>query len=774
MTTTIVITSGKGGVGKTNISVNTALELAQRECRVCLLDADLGLANVNILLGLYPNKNLDDVILEGTPLEEIVVQTEFGVDVIPGSSGVEEMANLDNTELSRLVEGFTRLKDYDYLLIDTSSGISRGVIAFCLAATETLLVLTGEATSLTDAYGLLKVLSLNDYQGTVKILVNKCASVPQAKKTFAHFKSVVDKRLNIKIVPGGVILADSTIEKAVSSQQPAQAFYPKSTFSICIKALVNNLTKKAPEAKNDETCGDFWSRYIDYLQTDLLLPGRAKKDSVQALQKPLTSVSEDNNDEGGSVPANDSSGYPKDSSTRLAEKLINEDRAQINAYLQSPPALLSSVLNMQSRGQLSVVKMREVVACDPALTMRILHVYNLSGPNKHKGVVSIQKVLADVDEQMLARLLLTTATHELLAVHSVAGCAALNTWWAHSLKCGMMAKALAELLDYPVTDAVYLAGLLHDIGRQSIENQPPAVFGKVSSHMDSTETRTPESENTGTCNNGVGADKLAGLNVCSLIVDAVRYHDETEARIATAFDMTKLAFMAHLLSTSKENELSRGVDLATQFFDIPASEVFTCIQSVTKDYAKVAKKYGIPSNGDVGFGKVEGELAHYRQQAIDYVTLQSVLQFPQQPAMSDIICAIHQGLSQIFGINRIVCLVPNANQTLLQAEGYAGCFCEEDINNIHFSLHSSRSLVVAAYHSKMSTILSCKSLQSLADRQVMSILGSEILFCLPLMHPPLGEQKGLILCGAPKSERERYTALQAKLENFATQVALKI
>ena len=148
MTKTIVITSGKGGVGKTNISVNTALELAKRDYRTCLFDADFGLANVDIILGLHPEKTLNDVIYGDKNLEDIILHSEAGIDIIPGSSGIEKIANLTSDKISELVSAFSQLSEYDYFLIDTSSGISKSVISFCLAGTETFVVITSEATSL--------------------------------------------------------------------------------------------------------------------------------------------------------------------------------------------------------------------------------------------------------------------------------------------------------------------------------------------------------------------------------------------------------------------------------------------------------------------------------------------------------------------------------------------------------------------------------------------------------------------------------------------------
>ena len=133
MTRTITITSGKGGVGKTNISVNVALHLASLGYRTCLFDADLGLANINILLGLSPEYNLEDVISDRHSLQDIIIRNYKGIDIIPGSSGVEEMANLESDQVDHLIQSFSELDGYDFLLFDTSAGVSRNVLAFCLS-----------------------------------------------------------------------------------------------------------------------------------------------------------------------------------------------------------------------------------------------------------------------------------------------------------------------------------------------------------------------------------------------------------------------------------------------------------------------------------------------------------------------------------------------------------------------------------------------------------------------------------------------------------------
>ena len=134
MARTITVTSGKGGVGKTNLSTNLSLHLAALGHRTCVFDADLGLANINILLGLYPEHTLEDVILNEQPLSSIIIRNHLGIDIIPGSSGVEKIANIDSEHVDALIKSFSLLEDYDFLLFDTSAGVSKNVVSFCLSS----------------------------------------------------------------------------------------------------------------------------------------------------------------------------------------------------------------------------------------------------------------------------------------------------------------------------------------------------------------------------------------------------------------------------------------------------------------------------------------------------------------------------------------------------------------------------------------------------------------------------------------------------------------
>ncbi len=273
MARTITVTSGKGGVGKTNISVNLAIELASLGYRTCLFDADLGLANINIVLGLYPEHNLEDVILNNKTIKDIIIRDYDGVDIIPGSSGIEKMADLEYQQIDPLVRSFSEFDSYDFFLFDTSSGVSKNVISFCRASSEVVLVVTPEPTSLSDAYGLLKILSLNGFNGQVMVVVNQSRDAKIANTAYTKLKKTVHKYLPINIVPLGLIVHDDHVAEALKEQKPFISLYPNSNVSKCIKNIAKRLVEK--EAEDIETYGleTFWTRFLSFFKNPLKFAG---------------------------------------------------------------------------------------------------------------------------------------------------------------------------------------------------------------------------------------------------------------------------------------------------------------------------------------------------------------------------------------------------------------------------------------------------------------------------------------------------------------------
>ncbi len=290
----ITVTSGKGGVGKTNICVNLAVQFARAGLRPCIFDADLGLANINILMGIHPEHTLEEVVNGEKRISDILIHDPCGVDIIPGGSGVEKLAAMAPEGVSQLIESFSCLEDYDVLFFDTSAGISRDVLSFCMASQEVLLVVTSEPTSLTDGYSLLKVLSLNGYRDPVKVVMNKAKNERFARAVFDKFNETVKKYLPIEISYAGCLPADETVSAAVIRQRPFTLLYPSTRAAASIEKLANFLLDNPGAGTSDIPFEKFWEKYMEFAGTPLKLPKRKKTkpakapDAVQDSPLPLS------------------------------------------------------------------------------------------------------------------------------------------------------------------------------------------------------------------------------------------------------------------------------------------------------------------------------------------------------------------------------------------------------------------------------------------------------------------------------------------------------
>ncbi len=240
----IAVTSGKGGVGKTNVSINLALGLAALERRVLVLDADLGMANVDVMLGLRPEKTLADV-MEGTcELQDIILQGPKNVKIIPASSGIKRMADLSVTEHAGMIYAFSALSEMtDVLIIDTAAGISDSVVNFCTAAQEIVVVVCNEPASITDAYAMIKVLNTQYKQNHFRVLVNMAHSANEGVKLFQKLVEVTERFLNVSLELIGTIPYDPNIRKAVQRQKAVIEYLPQSSSSLAFKKLAEEADK---------------------------------------------------------------------------------------------------------------------------------------------------------------------------------------------------------------------------------------------------------------------------------------------------------------------------------------------------------------------------------------------------------------------------------------------------------------------------------------------------------------------------------------------------
>lgn len=242
-TRVIAVSSGKGGVGKTNFAVNLAISYAQTGKKVLLLDADLGLANVNVVMGINPKYNLYHVIRKQKSMKDVIENTPYNVNLVAGASGFSRITNLSEDERREFILGFKDLSGAEIMIIDTSAGVSSNVLAFIEAADETIIITTPEPTSITDAYGIIKIISteIDNRDFGLKLVVNRVANVTEAKKVSQRIVSISGQFLNIKVDYLGFVYEDSVIPDAVRKQKPFVSCSPDSRAAHCMKHIIGRM-----------------------------------------------------------------------------------------------------------------------------------------------------------------------------------------------------------------------------------------------------------------------------------------------------------------------------------------------------------------------------------------------------------------------------------------------------------------------------------------------------------------------------------------------------
>lgn len=240
----IAITSGKGGVGKSNISVNLAIKLAQSGKDVVLLDADLGLANADVLCNIDLPCNLSHVIARKKELRDVLVNAPGGFRLIGGASGLARMADLSDFDRQRLVSALGELEQQtDIILIDTGAGISPNVLSFTRAADHVLVVTTPEPTAITDAYAVIKVISRDGSDRRISLLVNQVRSAAEARVVHERIAKVARQFLSVNIMDAGHVLSDEQVPLAVRRRSPFVLGSPKCPASACVTQLAMRLEK---------------------------------------------------------------------------------------------------------------------------------------------------------------------------------------------------------------------------------------------------------------------------------------------------------------------------------------------------------------------------------------------------------------------------------------------------------------------------------------------------------------------------------------------------
>ena len=714
MSEVIVFTSGKGGVGKSNLCLNTTLQLTALQYRSCLFDGDLGLANVNILLGIDQEYTLDDVLFNDKSIDEILVQTGYGFDIIPGSSGVEQIANLTAEQLQTLISALTSVADYDYFLIDTASGISRSVISFCMAARQTVIVITREATSLTDAYALLKILSVKGYQGSVRVLINDCDSIPQAKSTYLRYKKVVDKHLDIAISPAGIVLHDDHFERAVVQQKPLLELYPDSIGAQCIKAFVSNLVGAGGPDQQSEGLSEFWQRYLEEIAEtgqpdgeDTAGFGPEYKESAGApVSVALTGVP---------------SYYERTDTARPGEIAAAMFGAGgFTDFGASAPALLTPIFKRLNRGEISAAELRQLITIDPGLTMQALRLSNLDeiGPQGH--IQSLDVLTGSLNDEDLQPMLLQAALRSGTTPGAEEDDDGLRRWIT-SYRCGVLAREIGQTLSFGFPDEAYLAGLLLDVGRSVAED---------------TETVEETADHASR-----GAELLQALGLNPMICDAVRFHQHPPTQVATAFTLVRIVYAAHMLLKSEESGdvPTEDIDLAAELVGLTTEQISELLETskemATRTAGWLDLDIGIeagPASDGLKSDSINGSLHGY---LLDNLLTRTIMSPSSRPnSLEGWVRSFHRNCTLLAGIRRMICLVLDDTNKHLTAIGFDGCFCAEYLDNIVIPVANNTSLVSQVYTTGTPLIgdLHGDSNLNLGDRQLGSLLGGGTMVCLPL------------------------------------------
>lgn len=262
----ITVTSGKGGVGKTSIAVNLAIQMRRMGKRVIILDADFGLANIEVMLGVRPQYNLADLMFRGKNLTEIITKGPEDIGFISGGSGIQELARMTKEQVIYLTQKLVELDSMaDVIIVDTGAGIADNVLEFVTASSEVLLVATPEPTSITDAYALLKALNRRsgfsrDYTN-IKMISNRVNSEAEGRNLYEKMSVVVDKFLNIQPEFMGIIPQDDLISKAVMLQRPVTLAYPNCPAAKALQEIAAKLCD-APEAEGKKGITGLFSEMI--------------------------------------------------------------------------------------------------------------------------------------------------------------------------------------------------------------------------------------------------------------------------------------------------------------------------------------------------------------------------------------------------------------------------------------------------------------------------------------------------------------------------------
>lgn len=258
----ITVSSGKGGVGKTNFVINLAVSLRNKGLRVTVLDADFGMADIDILLGIKSNFTIYDMLYGNKNLEDIIVDADDGIKLISGGSGIKELANISDIKMKKLTDEFSKLQDVDILLVDTGAGLSKTVLKFIELADDVLIITNPEPTAITDAYGLIKVIYKNKLNNNIYLVINKVKNIKEAKDTYDKLSKTVYAFLSEKIKYLGFVSEDNKVRMSVVEQKPFFTLYPRCSASLCIQKISSEILGENDSIKN-RSIKDYLMKFIN-------------------------------------------------------------------------------------------------------------------------------------------------------------------------------------------------------------------------------------------------------------------------------------------------------------------------------------------------------------------------------------------------------------------------------------------------------------------------------------------------------------------------------
>jgi len=244
----ITVTSGKGGVGKSNFVVNLGITLQKMGKSVLIFDADVGMGNDDVLMGFLPRYNVYDIIFNNKEIEEVVIEGPYGIKLLAGGSGINKIDEIDQDKRDNFLNKLSNLKGIDYILMDTGAGINRTVLGFISCCEELVIITTPEPTSLTDAYSLMKAVNHFNIKTSAKVIINRVLNTEEGVRTFNKFKSAADRFLNIKLEHLGSISEDKKLIQSVRMQKPLVINYPNSEAAedinnVALKLIGLNINK---------------------------------------------------------------------------------------------------------------------------------------------------------------------------------------------------------------------------------------------------------------------------------------------------------------------------------------------------------------------------------------------------------------------------------------------------------------------------------------------------------------------------------------------------